>query len=96
MPKKIHISYSPVAICASSVAFLIVVYIGMIAIVMSYAASTVEFSQSVRDSEAAVARLESKYLAMVSKITTTDYGLAGYSKPLAKSFVPTQSVTARR
>lgn len=78
-----------------AVIFLIT-YIGLMAVVMSYAALTIEFSQSVRNDEAAVAVLESQYLTMVSNITNTDYAAAGYAVPIAKTFVPTKSVTALR
>ncbi len=75
---------------------LALAYLGMIATVMSYAALTVEYSQSVRSSEAAVAALESQYLARVAEITSTDYHSLGYAKPIAQTFVPTESGTARR
>ncbi|MBU6490982.1 hypothetical protein KGQ25_02410 [Patescibacteria group bacterium] len=88
--------FSVLSLCSGVVAILAVVYIGLIAVVMSYAVLTVEFSQSVRNDEAAVALLESQYFANVSRITNTDYATAGYAKPVAEAFVPTQSVTALR
>ncbi|MBI4065624.1 hypothetical protein HY412_00320 [Candidatus Kaiserbacteria bacterium] len=93
---RFHLPFSPVPICFGVVAVLAVTYIGLIAIVMSYAALTVEFSQSVRNDEAAVAVLEEQYLANVSNITKTDYTAAGYSLPIAKTFVQADSVTALR
>jgi hypothetical protein len=75
---------------------LLVVYIGLIATVMSYAALTVEFSQSVRNDEAVVAALESQYLAGVTRITNTDYVADGYAKPASKVFVRAESATALR
>ena len=63
---------------------------------MSYAALTVEFSQSVRNDEATVATLESRYLATVAEITTTDFAAAGYALPIAEVFVSAKSVTAVR
>ncbi len=92
----LRLPYSPTSIAAGIVGMLVVVYLGMIATVMSYATLTVEFSQSVRSSEAAVATLESKYLARVAEITSTNYSSLGYAKPIAQTFVPTQSGTARR
>jgi hypothetical protein len=74
----------------------VVVYIGLIAVVMSYAALTVEFSQSVKNDEAAVATLEGQYLASVARIQSLDYHAAGYSMPEAKIFVPAASMTALR
>lgn len=99
MPKSLQtiaIRYAPVSMSLTLVVALAVAYIGLIAVVMSYAALTVEFSQSVRNDEAAVAALESRYLASVANITTGDYTAAGYVKPVAKIFVAAQSVTALR
>lgn len=78
------------------VAVLAVAYMGLIATVMTYAALTVEFSQSVRNSETAVAVLEKQYLSATAHITKTDYAAAGYAAPRAKIFVPTKSTTALR
>lgn len=86
----------PVALSVGAVAVLVLVYVALIAVVMSYAALTIEFSQSVRNDEAAVASLESVYLARVAEITSTDYAVAGYAKPVAQLYVPAKSVTALR
>lgn len=85
-----------VSFCAGTVAVLFVTYIGLIAIVMSYASLTIEFSQSVKNDESAVAILESQYLASVARITTTNYIENGYAAPAALIFVPAKSVTALR
>lgn len=84
------------AVCSGILAILAVAYIGLIAIVMSYAALTIEFSQSVRNDESAVATLEGQYLSVVLEITRFDYAAAGYTLPAAKIFVPMKSVTALR
>jgi hypothetical protein len=63
---------------------------------MSYAALTVEFSQSVRNDEASIAALEARYLATVAEITSTDYTIAGYAKPVSLSYVSKQGPTALR
>ena len=89
-------SFSLLSLCYGAVGVLAVAYIGLIAVVMSYATLTVEFSQSVKNNEATVATLESEYLSVVANITNTDYALQGYTQPLAKLFVPTKSVTALR
>lgn len=89
-------SFSALALCSGAVGILLVVYIGLIAIVMSYAALTVEFSQSVRSDESTVATLESEYLADVAGITNTNYIAAGYAIPIAEVFVQAQSATALR
>jgi hypothetical protein len=88
--------YSLTTVCGSIVALLAIAYVGLIAVVMSYAALTVEFSQSVRNDEATVAALESRYLARVAEITSVDYVAAGYTKPIAQTFVSAKSGTALR
>ncbi len=88
--------WSLLTLSSVAVGVLAVVYIGLIAVVMSYAAVTVEFSQSVKSDGAQVAVLEAQYLASVSKITTTDYKSLGYVTPVAEVFVLAKSVTALR
>ena len=75
---------------------LAIAYIGLIAVVMSYAALTISFSQSVKNDEAAVAVLESQYLTNVALITNTNYIAAGYVLPIAQVYVPAKEVTALR
>jgi len=87
---------SPLSLVSGAVGALFVTYIGVIAVIMSYAALTVEFSQSVKQDEAAVAVLESQYLASVAHITNMNYLAEGYAKPVAQLFVPAKSVTALR
>jgi len=91
-----HFPFSFVSLAVGVVAVLLVVYIGLIAVVMSYATLTIEFSQSVRNDESSVAVLEGRYLAAVAEITKTDYAAAGYVLPLAKTFVRAKSPTALR
>jgi len=91
-----HFPFSATAFCSWVVAVLAVAYVGLIAVVMSYATLTVEFSQSVRNDEATIAMLEERYLAEVVHITNMDYVVAGYAKPIAELFVPEESVTALR
>ncbi|MDD2657414.1 MAG: hypothetical protein PHD04_01985 [Candidatus Pacebacteria bacterium] len=93
---RAHLPFSVLSLCSGIVGILLVAYIGLIATVMSYAALTVEFSQSVRNDEAAVAALESQYLAGVSRITSTNYEAEGYAKPASKTFVRAQGATAVR
>lgn len=89
-------SFSPLSLAAGLVAVLVTAYIGLIAVIMSYAALTVEFSESLRREEAAVAALEGSYLDAVSRITTADYHALGYAMPAQQSFVPEVSGTALR
>lgn len=91
-----HFPFSLTVLCSGTVAVLAVAYIGLIAVVMSYAALTIEFSQSVRNDETVVAALEGRYLFSVAHITDMDYAAAGYALPIAKIFVPVKSVTALR
>jgi len=93
---RAHLQFSTLSLCFFTVGALVVAYIGLIAVVMSYAALTVEFSQSVKNNESAVATLEARYLAGVAQITDTDYRAEGYAKPAAQVFVPAKSVTALR
>ncbi|MHB8660936.1 MAG: hypothetical protein ACYC75_03330 [Minisyncoccota bacterium] len=93
---RTHFSFSPLSLCYAAVGVLLVTYIGLIAAVMSYAALTVEFSQSVKNDEGTVATLESQYLASVERITNTDYQTEGYTAPIAEIFVPAKSATALR
>lgn len=91
-----HFSLSPVALCSSVVVVLAVSYIGLIAVVMSYAALTVGFSQSIKNDAAAVALLESQYLIAVEHIANSDYLKEGYAVPARELFVPGESATALR
>lgn len=91
-----RLPYAPTTLAAGLVGLLVVAYLALIAVVMSYAALTVEFSQSVRNDEATVAALESRYLARIAEITSIDYTAAGYEKPVAQIFVASESGTARR
>ncbi len=89
-------SFSPLSICTSVVALLGVSYIALIAVVMSYAAVTIQFSQSVRSDQAAVAALEAEYLSAVAVVTNTDYSALGYTKPVNRVYVPSARLTALR
>lgn len=91
-----HLSFSPVSLSFGIVGVLLVTYIGLIAVVMSYAALTVEFSQSVKKGESIVATLEARYLASVARLTSMDYLTEGYAAPVTKTFVRAESVTALR
>lgn len=88
--------FSPMSLCISFFGVFLVTYIGLIAVIMSYAASTVEFTQSVRNNESIIAQLESQYLSSVADMTNLDYVAIGYAKPLTKTFIRSQSATALR
>ncbi len=95
---RTHIAYlySPAAIGVFVIGMLVLIYISLLAVVMNYAALTVEFSQSVRNEESMIAKLEWQYLAAVSGISKTDYINNGYALPL-KTFVRIEkSTTALR
>jgi hypothetical protein len=93
---RYHLPFSVLSACWTALGVLVVSYIGLIAVVMSYAALTVEFTQSVKSDEAVVARLESQYLDQVARVTNTDYAAAGYTKPEQLVFVREKSRTALR
>lgn len=93
---RTHFPFSLISICSGTVATLAVVYIALIAVVMSYAALTVEFSQSLKNTEASVAVLESQYLSSLARIENLDYRTVGYVTPSTKIFVPAESMTALR
>jgi hypothetical protein len=93
---KFHLPFSLLSACSTLLGIVIVAYIGLIAVAMSYATLTIEFAQSVREGEAEVAALESQYLAGVARITSTDYVAAGYAKPVNQVFVREKSRTALR
>ena len=93
---RYHLPFSVLSACWTTLGILIVSYIGLIAVVMSYAALTVEFTQSVKSDEALVASLESKYLDNVAHVTNMDYIAAGYIKPTQLVFVREKSRTALR
>jgi len=86
----------PVTLAVLLVAVLGVAYIALVATVMSYAALTVEFSQSVRNDGTAVSALESRYLDIVASINDTDYAATGYVKPSVLVYVPKAPATALR
>ncbi len=87
---------SPVKAAAVLVAFLAIAYIGLIAVVMSYAASTIDFAQNVRNDEAHVSQLEASYLNQIASITDTNYTALGYVKPAVIAYVPSAQATALR
>ena len=87
---------APVPLLAGFVATLAVAYVALIAVVMGYAALTVEFAQSVRTDEAQVATLEGQYLNAIAGINSADYQALGYAKPVAEVYVPDARMTALR
>lgn len=93
---RAYLPFSPVSMAVTLVVGLLVVYIGLIAMVMSYGVVTMEFSQSVRSDESQVAELESQYLDKVAEITSADYTALGYAKPADQLFVRAQGATALR
>ncbi len=85
-----------VSILAGLNVLLALTYIGLIAIVMSYATMQAEFADEVRIGGAHVAALETEYLAAIDTLTDIDYGALGYVKPHARRFVPGAPETALR
>lgn len=87
-------SWSPVSALLALNATFIVVYLGLIAVAMTYAALEVEFTQYTKNDEAAVATLESSYLAQTAALTTVNYTALGYTDPVAVLSVPGAPQTA--
>ena len=93
---RFHLPISITTLCSGVAAVLAVTYIGLIAVVMSYAALTIGFTQSVKNDESAVATLEGQYLSTEANITSAGYVASGYAIPTTTIFVPAKSVTALR
>lgn len=93
---SIRLPFSPVSVCIGITLSLVLSYGALMAVVMSYAALTVEFAQEVRNTEASVAALEAEYLQSVKLINQSDFTRMGYAKPLSQTFVAQASVTALR
>lgn len=85
-----------VSVSFTFVAALLVAYVGLIAVIMGYAATTVDFAQSVTNDKAVIAQLDGQYFAAVSAITGTSYAAAGYREPALVTYVPQASETALR
>lgn len=86
----------PLPIVLALVGTFLVTYIALIAVVMTYASLSIEFSQSVKSDESAVAILEAQYLDAVNQIAAINYGVTGYATPEKLTYVATPSATARR
>jgi hypothetical protein len=93
---KLNLRFSMLRATYTAVGVLLVTYIGLIAVVMTYAASTIAFTESVRNDEAQVAALEFRYLESVADITKSDYSALGYTKPTAQIFVRVSGRAALR
>lgn len=93
---RLNLPFSFLTLCSATAGTLAVVYIALIAFVMSYAALTVSFSQSVKNDQATVAVLESQYLGSIASIQGTNYQTLGYAAPTEEIFVPAQVMTAMR
>lgn len=75
---------------------LLVVYIGLIALVMSYASVTISYAESIKDDESQVAVLETQYLESLATLTSIDYSEHGYVVPQVTAYVRETGVTALR
>lgn len=97
-PKTIaaRFALSPVKALAALAVFLTLTYVALIAVVMNYAALTVEFAESARDKEASLAALENTYFSRLELVTNTNYVAAGYDKPVSQTFVSGAPLTALR
>ena len=87
-------SWTPISALLALNATLVVVYLGLIATAMTYAALEVQFTQYTKADEATVATLESSYLATLSNLTDVNYAQEGYTDPVAVIYVPGAPQTA--
>ncbi len=94
--RTISLHWSATTFLVWVASILLLVYIALISIVMTYATLTVEFAESVRDDQSAVASLEASYLEEVRALSSVDYRSLGFVEPKAKVFVKSAPVTALR
>lgn len=92
----LRLPYAPIKMLACIGVALAVLYVALIALVMNYAALTVSFAQSIRNDEAAIARLEQAYFSELDALSRADYRALGYAKPVAHAFVTGAPATALR
>ncbi|HQU07950.1 MAG: hypothetical protein B7X04_00805 [Parcubacteria group bacterium 21-54-25] len=78
---------------------MVIAYIGLLAIAMTYGALQMQAAQSVRDTNAVVGTLETSYLAAITAINQTNPTTLGFTKPVAIAYVtgssPQQMVSLR-
>ncbi len=72
---------------AAVAAALVIAYIGLLAIVMTYGALQMQSAQALRDTSATVGVLETKYLADITEINNTNPEVSGFTKPLTIAYV---------
>jgi hypothetical protein len=87
-------SWSPLSALVALNGAFIVIYLGLIATAMTYAALEVQFTQFTKNDEAAVATLEASYLASTASLTSVNYTALGYANPVAEIVVPGAPQTA--
>jgi len=92
----LHLPFSFLTLCVGTAVISAVIYVALIAVVMSYATLTVSFAQSVKNDQSKIAQLESQYLGSIAQIEGLDYQKAGYATPKVRIFVPTVRMTALR
>jgi len=81
-----------------TIAMLVVTYLVLVVVTVSMAAWQTNLAMEVHETEADIARLESRYYDMVAQIDQTDPSALGLVKPRAVTYATTQvppSVTLR-
>ena len=87
-------NWSPLSALVMGNVGLVLVYLGLVAFSMSYAALEVQSAQSVKGEEAQVATLDTQYLAAIAAVTESDPAALGYAAPVATLFGPGTPATA--
>lgn len=77
-----------------SIAALIATYLVLVVVTVTLAAWQTNLAMEVHETEQEIARLESRYYAMVAEIDRTDPGVRGLVKPAAVTYAASASAPA--
>lgn len=75
------------ATLAAAAGLLAIVYVGMLAVAMTYGVLQIQAAQTVRDTSAAVGNLETTYLSVITTINNVNPVSLGFSKPSTVAYV---------
>lgn len=73
---------------------LIAVYLGLVVSTVSFAAHETDLREAIRDTEASIATLESRYFSAAQELTKTDPALLGLGAPAGKRYAKEAEVPA--
>jgi len=77
-----------------SIGALVASYLVLVVVTVSMAAWQTNLAMEMHETEADIARLESRYYDMVAQIDQTDPGTLGLTKPLAVTYASMQQAPA--